>query len=213
MADLIDQFCDAIDEYLSITGDHPYNIAGPHMEATGGSHHIKGLGGLSQSELAKRDPSNVSLHDLYGAHTPAQLREWLHRLSNDIGISQTFLVPSVIRFQEKLFTNFLLSKDEGIENRKRFIEMMEYLISNKPARDEHFAQNDRMFPDTPGPDSDEARIESLEESRERMRNMPFESPERSRDKLQKWNDVTRGIASEENLDRYRKTLLGEALDL
>lgn len=212
MADLIDQFCEAINQYLNTTGDHPYNVAGPLMEATGGSRHIKGLGGLSPSELDKRDSDRLSLHELYGSHTPTQLRDWLHRLSNDIGISQTFLVPSLIRFQEKWLTNFLLSQDKGIENRKRFIEMMEHLISNKSAREEHFAQSDRMFPNRPSPDSDEARIERLEESRDRMRDMPSESPDRTRDKLQTWNDVTCDIVSDENLDRYRDTLHGEDPD-
>ena len=212
MADLIDQFCDAIDEYLRITGDHPSNVAGILMGATGGSRHVKGLGGLSASGLEDRDPKHVSLHDLYGSHTPYQLREWLHRLSNDIGISQYFLVPSVIRFQEKWLTDFLLNREEGIENRKRFIETMEHLISDKQARDEHFALSDRIYPDRPAPDSDEARIEGLKESRDHMSNMSSESPDRTRDKLQTWKDVTRDIASDENIDRYRKSLPVEEID-
>lgn len=200
MKSLVDQICDSIEEYLTITADHPENVAGYLMMMTGGTMHVKGEGALSKEELAKRDPGSITGYERHGSYRVSHLREWLNYLCYEFGMLDILLVPSLIKHYQQFLINLLLD-DEVIERRRRVEKHLESMLESKELRDDFFKNSRRSYMSNE-PRSEEEKISCIKNMLDTFKKMPLESVNRKRDKLRVWEDKTGEIASEETISKY-----------
>lgn len=105
---LVDQFCDAAEEYLRVTGDDPANIAGYLITMTGGLKYAKGEGALSAEELQKIPHQEQTFKDRQGVHGISDLRYWFGLLTTQFAMTEQFLVPSAAQFIQRYLTDRVL---------------------------------------------------------------------------------------------------------
>lgn len=210
MKRLIEHFCDAIDEYLAVTAEHPDNVAGYLMMITGGERQIKGDGALSEAELAHIEPEKRTGSQIHGHFKVSHLRNWLNYLYNEIGIMDILLVPSLIKY----YRQYLISMafDEEIqERRQKIIERLESYLVSKELRDEYFEKMS-MISKKGLPSSEEEKTSYINKELAFFKNFKPESDLKKRDKVRVWEEKMKELATEKYINEYLSEIAREYIE-
>lgn len=109
---LIDQYCQAIQEWSSVTSEDEYAIVFYSMIHSGGVWHVKAEGAVDDPENPIH--SNKTIRDIHGRHSLPQLREFLLHLCTDIHILEDLLICGLIATVDRELESLVLGFHEGL---------------------------------------------------------------------------------------------------
>src|SRR3990172_2148538 len=178
---LINQYCDAIQQWSSITSEDEYAIVFYSMIHSGGVWHVIAEGAVDDPENPIH--ANKPVREVHGRHTLSQLRQFLVHLSTDIHILEDLLICGLIATVDRELESLALGFHEGLQRAQHqalewqqiydhpdqhadFIQLMDALSTNRghgPFRPDDFLRMAntiwKLMPKDPS--AEEARRKSL----------------------------------------------------
>jgi len=207
---LINQYCDAIQQWSSITSEDEYAIVFYSMIHSGGVWHVTAEGAVEDPENPIH--ANKPVREVHGRHTLSQLRQFLVHLSTDIHILEDLLICGLIATVDRELESLALGFHEGLQRAQHqalewqqiydhpdqhadFIQLMDALSTNRghgPFRPDDFLRMAntiwKLMPKDPS--AEEARRKSL---------------------LAAWRRVTAPIIRRENLETWLSRYLDDVV--
>lgn len=205
MGTLIDQFCDAADQWARIVGDTGETIVVTWtMSYTGGVDTQDPQGGIDPETLPESLRSRISAGAVRGQYTAAQMRGQLELLVHTTMVFEEFLVIALIRRLEEDFEDWSENYVRGLEKLREDQRRMEAQAADPVQLQDLIDRVNRLSRERGG-DSDftAQSFQTIIDRTGRWGQFSADEQRKRRLYLDAWRQVTAPILARENRERFK----------
>ena len=197
MALLIDQFCEAIEEYGRRTGETSSPI---HWTTwfTGGWRALKAIDRVDPATVPPERRRTLTVGEVTGRHTVDQVRDWLNTLVHKLGVDQGFLITALVRAIEDELEELSESYAKGLRNRRKHLAMMEKIAADPEELATVIEHMNAKRAPGEEPFTEATLLSHIEHFR-RWSTPSLEDQRRNRTALTVWREVTAPIIDRRNV--------------